>query len=273
MRCDRRGGRIRWLLEERAFVTTIFFSHRENFSLALRPASRTPAARCSGRQGRAIASTTDILTQLGVAGGAAAASGLRLYGTIAALGLLHHLGVLTLPGNLAVLGHPAIIGIAAALYVAEFVADKLPVVDSVWDAVHTFIRIPAGAVLAFAVLHDVQEPWRTGAALLGGAVALSASGLKTGARLAANTSPEPSPTGACRSRRSWRWRGCCGSSWCIPWRRSPSRWDCWPWGSSPHDGSSARSRDCCGVRRRRDADPRSLDARGIAGVTSATVAG
>jgi hypothetical protein len=126
-----------------------------------------------------------------VAGGAAAASGLRLYGTIAALGLLHHLGVLALPGNLAVLGHPAIIGIAAALYVAEFVADKVPVFDSVWDAVHTFIRIPAGAVLAFAVLHDVQEPWRTGAALLGGAVALSASGLKTGARLAANTSPEP----------------------------------------------------------------------------------
>src|SRR5262245_49667070 len=93
-------------------------------------------------------SRTDILTQLGVAGGAAAASGLRLYGTVAALGLLHHLGVLALPGGLAVLGHPAIIAIAGALYVAEFVADKVPVFDSVWDAVHTFIRIPAGAVLA-----------------------------------------------------------------------------------------------------------------------------
>jgi len=134
---------------------------------------------------------TDLLPELGVATGAAAASGLRLYGTVAALGLLDHLGVLHLPGHLAVLGHPAIIGLAATLYLAEFVADKVPVFDSIWDAFHTFIRIPAGAVLAFALLHDVQEPWRTAAALLGSAVALSAHGLKASARLAANASPEP----------------------------------------------------------------------------------
>jgi Domain of unknown function (DUF4126) len=90
-----------------------------------------------------------------------------------------------------VLGHPVIIGLAITLYVAEFVADKVPVFDSIWDAVHTFIRIPAGAVLAFGLLHDVQEPWRTAAALLGGTVALSAHGLKASARLAANASPEP----------------------------------------------------------------------------------
>jgi hypothetical protein len=133
----------------------------------------------------------NLLGELGVASGAAAASGLRLYGTVAALGILHHLGVLQLPDGLAVLGHPAIIGLAATLYVVEFVADKVPVFDSVWDAIHTFIRIPAAAVLSFAMLHDVQEPWRTAAALVGGAVALSAHGLKASARLAANASPEP----------------------------------------------------------------------------------
>src|SRR5262245_10700012 len=80
----------------------------------------------------------DALTQLGVAAGAAAASGLRLYGTVAALGLLNHLGVLRLPPGLEVLGNPVIIGLAAALYVAEFIADKVPAFDSVWDIIHTF---------------------------------------------------------------------------------------------------------------------------------------
>ena len=74
---------------------------------------------------------------------------------------------------------------------AEFVADKVPAFDTVWDAVHTFVRIPAAAVLAFAMLGDVAEPWRSAAALLGGTVALSAHGLKAGTRLAANASPEP----------------------------------------------------------------------------------
>lgn len=133
----------------------------------------------------------DLLAQLGMATGTAAASGLRLYGTVAALGLLHHLGVLHLPPGLAVLGNPVIIGLAAALYVAEFIADKIPAFDTLWDAVHTFIRIPAGAVLAFALLSDVHEPWRTAAALLGGAVALSAHGLKASTRLMVNASPEP----------------------------------------------------------------------------------
>ena len=133
----------------------------------------------------------DPLTGLGVATGAAAASGIRLYGTVAALGLLHRFGVLHLPGSLQVLANPIIIGLAGALCLAEFVADKVPAFDSVWDAVHTFVRIPAGAVLAFGLLGDVQEPWRTAAALLGGAVALSAHGLKASARLAANASPEP----------------------------------------------------------------------------------
>jgi uncharacterized protein DUF4126 len=131
------------------------------------------------------------LAPLGLAAGAAVASGLRVYATVAALGLLDRLGVVHLPPGLTVLAHPAVIAIASVLYVAEFVADKVPAFDSVWDAVHTFVRVPAAAVLGFAMLGDVAEPWRTAAALVCGTLALSAHGLKAGARLAVNASPEP----------------------------------------------------------------------------------
>jgi uncharacterized protein DUF4126 len=135
--------------------------------------------------------TAEQLGTLGLAAGVSVASGIRVYATIAVLGFLDRLDVLALPPALEPLSHPAIIAIATALYVAEFVADKVPAFDSVWDAIHTFIRVPAAAVLAFAMLGDVAEPWRSAAALLGGTVALSAHGLKAGTRLAANTSPEP----------------------------------------------------------------------------------
>jgi len=135
--------------------------------------------------------TAEQLGTLGLAAGVSVASGIRVYATIAVLGLLDRLDVLALPPALEPLSHPAIIAIATALYAAEFVADKVPAFDSVWDAIHTFIRVPAAAVLAFAMLGDVAEPWRSAAALLGGTVALSAHGLKAGTRLAANTSPEP----------------------------------------------------------------------------------
>jgi hypothetical protein len=135
--------------------------------------------------------TAEQLGTLGLAAGVSVASGIRVYATIAVLGLLDRLDVLALPPALEPLSHPAIIAIATALYVAEFVADKVPAFDSVWDAIHTFVRVPAAAVLAFAMLGDVAEPWRSAAALLGGTVALSAHGLKAGTRLAANTSPEP----------------------------------------------------------------------------------
>jgi hypothetical protein len=134
---------------------------------------------------------TPNLAEIGLAAGGAVASGLRLYGTVAALGLLHRLGALRLPPHLEVLATTPILVIAGALFVVEFLADKIPVVDTVWDAIHTFIRIPAAAVLGFAALSDVAEPWRTGAALLCGTIALSAHGVKAGARLAANASPEP----------------------------------------------------------------------------------
>src|SRR5262245_47537890 len=166
---------------------------RENFTRTLH-GDHWPSQDSMPRRLRSATSRCamgDQLTELGMATGAAAASGIRLYGTVAALGLLQRFGVLHLPGSLQVLANPIIIGLASALYVAEFVADKVPAFDSLWDAVHTFIRIPAGAVLAFGLLGDLQEPWRTAAALLGGAVALSAHGLKASARLAANASPEP----------------------------------------------------------------------------------
>ena len=131
------------------------------------------------------------LSQLGLAAGSSVASGFRLYGTVAALGFLHRVGALHLPDHLQVLAKTPILVLATALFVVEFLADKVPVVDTVWDAVHTFIRVPAAAALGFGLLYGVAEPWRTGAALLCGTIALSAHGLKAGTRLALNTSPEP----------------------------------------------------------------------------------
>lgn len=135
--------------------------------------------------------TPDLIAELGLAAGGATASGLRVYGTAAALGWLDRFGVLQLPDALDPLANPFVLGVATLLYVAEFVADKVPAFDSVWDAIHTFVRIPAAALLAFAALGDVSETWRVLAALLAGGVAFSVHGLKSGARLAVNASPEP----------------------------------------------------------------------------------
>lgn len=133
----------------------------------------------------------ELLATLGLTAGVATASGLRLYGTVAALGVLHRMGALRLPGGLDALGELPIIILAAVLYVVEFVADKIPAFDSVWDSVHTFIRVPAAAVLAFAAFGPVDEPWRIGAALLCGTIALSSHAIKASSRLAINASPEP----------------------------------------------------------------------------------
>jgi len=118
-------------------------------------------------------------------------SGLNLYATVATLGLLQKFGVIHLPGKLQVLSHPLVLGVALALYVVEFLADKIPYVDSVWQAVHTFIRPPAAALLAFSVTAAASEPWRWAAAMLAGGIALTSHGTKASARAAANMSPEP----------------------------------------------------------------------------------
>ncbi len=133
----------------------------------------------------------DIITILGTALGAAWTSGINLYATVAVLGLLQHFGLARLPGGLDVLDNWWIIGVALFLYAVEFVADKVPYVDTVWDAVHTFIRIPAGAVIALAATTELDPAVRIIAFLIGGGLALSTHGTKATARAAANLSPEP----------------------------------------------------------------------------------
>jgi hypothetical protein len=128
---------------------------------------------------------------LGLALGAGFSSGLNLYATIATLGLLQRFGIVHLPGSLQVLAHPWVLGIAIALYAIEFLADKIPYVDTVWDAIHTLIRPPAAALLAYGASMGAPPEWRWAAALLAGGVALTSHGTKASARAAANTSPEP----------------------------------------------------------------------------------
>jgi len=134
-----------------------------------------------------IEEAMDWLITLTTALGAAWLSGINLYATIATLGLLQRLGLARLPGDLAVLSNEWIIGLAAVLYVIEFVADKIPVVDSAWDAVHTFIRVPAGAILAAAAFADFDPAVRVAALLIGGSLALGSHGGKAATRVAVNT--------------------------------------------------------------------------------------
>ena len=131
------------------------------------------------------------LQTLGLALGAGFSSGLNLYATIATLGLLERYGIIHLPGSLQVLSHPWVLGIALALYAIEFLADKIPYVDTVWDAAHTLIRPPAAALLAYGATVAAPAEWRWSAALLAGGVALTSHSTKASTRAAVNTSPEP----------------------------------------------------------------------------------
>ena len=128
---------------------------------------------------------------LGFALGTSFASGLNLYATVAAAGLFQRLGLVQLPESLQVLSHPIVLGVAVTLFIVEFIADKIPYVDSAWDALHTFIRPPAAALLSYSAFGNVPEEWKLGAALLAGGVALTSHGAKATSRAAANTSPEP----------------------------------------------------------------------------------
>ena len=119
------------------------------------------------------------------------AAGVNLYATVAILGLASRYGWVALPEQFEIFDNPWIIGAAGVLYVIEFVADKIPWVDSIWDSVHTLIRPVGGAVIAVATLGD-QSPAMQGAiGLLGGMVAASSHVTKASTRVAANTSPEP----------------------------------------------------------------------------------
>ena len=133
----------------------------------------------------------DMLQSLALAGGMAWASGMRLYAALFAAGLLGRLGYLHLPSGLQVLENPWVLGITAILLLVEFLADKIPIVDSVWDSVQTFIRIPAGALLAALALGDHDPVLMVVAGLLGGTLTAGTHALKAGSRALINTSPEP----------------------------------------------------------------------------------
>ncbi|MCP4400240.1 MAG: DUF4126 domain-containing protein [bacterium] len=132
-----------------------------------------------------------IIETLSLTMGAAWASGINLYATIAMLGVLGLTETITLPAGLEILMNPAVIGAAAIMYVVEFFADKIPAVDTTWDAVHTFIRIPLGALLAAGAVGSVNPAITVAALLLGGGLAASTHAAKAGTRVLINTSPEP----------------------------------------------------------------------------------
>ena len=133
----------------------------------------------------------EALATLGRTMGFSLAAGVNLYATVAILGLASKYGWVQLPEQFKVFDNAWIIGIAAVLYAIEFVADKIPWVDSIWDSVHTLIRPVGGALIAVASMGD-HSPVVTGLiALLGGTVAAGSHATKAGTRVAANASPEP----------------------------------------------------------------------------------
>ena len=123
--------------------------------------------------------------------GLAWASGLNLYAGLATLGILGATGQMTLPPDLAVLAHPAVIAASVFMYIVEFAADKVPGVDTTWDTIHTFIRIPAGAVLALGAVGQLDPAIQIAALIIGGSVAATSHAFKAGSRVLINTSPEP----------------------------------------------------------------------------------
>jgi len=132
-------------------------------------------------------SLPDLAIALALAWGA----GLRAYAVIFAVGLGGAMGWVELPGHLEVLQHPAVLAASGFMTLVEFGADKLPWLDSMWDAVHSFVRIPAGAALAALTFGDSSSALMVAAAILGGSLAAAMHAAKAGARAAINLSPEP----------------------------------------------------------------------------------
>jgi hypothetical protein len=132
-----------------------------------------------------------LIATLALTMGSSWASGINLYAALLILGLGGATGNIALPNELAVLENPFVIGAAAVMYLIQFFADKIPGVDSIWDAAHTFVRIPAGAMLAAGAVGDVSPALEIAAGILGGGTAATSHATKTGTRLMINTSPEP----------------------------------------------------------------------------------
>ena len=135
--------------------------------------------------------TTETLAALAVALGAGWASGLNTYAAVLVLGGAERLGLVSLPHDLQVLASPWVMGVAAILFALNFFADKIPYVDSINDMLHTFVRVPAGALLAYGAAGGLSPEVAVIAGLLGGTLAAGTHLAKTGSRALINTSPEP----------------------------------------------------------------------------------
>ncbi|WP_320041828.1 DUF4126 domain-containing protein [uncultured Desulfobacter sp.] len=132
-----------------------------------------------------------IIKAIALSMGAAWASGINLYATVFVLGILGATGNLVLPQNLEILSDPVVLWASGFMYCVEFFADKTPGVDTGWDAIHTFIRIPAGVMLAAGAVGDVNPSLALAAGILGGGLTAGSHLTKSGSRLLINTSPEP----------------------------------------------------------------------------------
>ena len=133
----------------------------------------------------------DLTSAIALSMGAAWASGINLYAATFMLGYLGSSGQLDLPPDLQILASPLVMIAAGFMYCVEFFADKIPGVDTGWDAIHSFIRIPAGAMLAAGAVGDVTPAMAVAAGLLGGSVTAATHATKAGSRVMINTSPEP----------------------------------------------------------------------------------
>lgn len=133
----------------------------------------------------------EVLAPFALAAALSAAAGLRFYGVVFFVGLLGNLGVIALPGELRLLTHPAVVVVSGLLFALEFTADKIPLVDSLWDAFNTFVRVPGGALLAALALANYDGGMVAAAALLGGVLAGGTHVAKMGTRATLNLSPEP----------------------------------------------------------------------------------
>lgn len=133
----------------------------------------------------------DAISSFALASGLGWASGFRLYATVCVVGLLGRFHYVQLPQALTILTHPAVISVAGILMLVEFLADKIPYIDSTWDAIQTFVRIPAGTLLAMGAMQSADPMTITLAGLLGGSLAGVTHATKAGSRALINTSPEP----------------------------------------------------------------------------------
>jgi len=136
-------------------------------------------------------SLDQLIALIAITMGVGWASGINLYAAIVMLGLMNNMGHISLPAELQVVSDPLVLMAAGLMYCVEFFADKVPGVDTGWDSLHTFIRIPAGAMLAASAVGDISPAAEIAAGLVGGSIAAGTHALKAGSRVMINTSPEP----------------------------------------------------------------------------------